>query len=231
MSDVRSRPFPIQIPRWKPSGPNYTGPTMLPWSLMLPHEAQAMRNHGGQTLDRLAERGGLGPSEAVAVLCDREWCRLDLDESSRQLANLLVTHDDATAELRQLQARHFEERNHYRERAHTAEALAAARGTDLARVCMTRDRLSAAAQLALDFHSGAPWTERRRESWRRGIAAAYGDGGVPPSQSLDATTRALCDAIRAALGCSSPPRCLDCGATFSDDEQGRDALWSHACQS
>lgn len=39
----------------------------LPWEMVKPHERQAQRNHG-QTLARLSERGGLSPSEALAVL-------------------------------------------------------------------------------------------------------------------------------------------------------------------
>ena len=37
-----------------------------------PHEPQALRNHG-QTLAQLAGRGGLGASEAVAILRDVPW--------------------------------------------------------------------------------------------------------------------------------------------------------------
>lgn len=37
------------------------------------HEARAQRNHGGQSLARLNERGGLCPSEAVSVVEDRDW--------------------------------------------------------------------------------------------------------------------------------------------------------------
>jgi hypothetical protein len=33
-----------------------------------PHEAQAQFNHGGQTLERLNERGGLSPYELYAVV-------------------------------------------------------------------------------------------------------------------------------------------------------------------
>lgn len=47
-------------------------PRSLPWSLFEGHERQAQRNHG-QTLERLAERGGLCPKEAIAVLTDRHW--------------------------------------------------------------------------------------------------------------------------------------------------------------
>jgi hypothetical protein len=39
----------------------------IPWSLIEPHERQAERNQS-QTLKRLAERGGLSPCEAVAVI-------------------------------------------------------------------------------------------------------------------------------------------------------------------
>ena len=39
----------------------------VPWSLLAPHEDQAIYNHG-QTLQRLAERGGLGPDEMVCVI-------------------------------------------------------------------------------------------------------------------------------------------------------------------
>lgn len=44
----------------------------IPWDVLAPHEAQAQKNHG-QTLRRLAERGGLSPAEAVAVLDGRDW--------------------------------------------------------------------------------------------------------------------------------------------------------------
>lgn len=43
------------------------GPPSIPWEMIAPHEAQALTNHG-QTLKRLAERGGLSPHEAMLVL-------------------------------------------------------------------------------------------------------------------------------------------------------------------
>lgn len=46
-------------------------PVSVPWDLIAPHEAQAMRNHGNQTLRRLAQRGGLDPVEMYAVLTDQ----------------------------------------------------------------------------------------------------------------------------------------------------------------
>lgn len=42
-------------------------PAAVPWSLVKPHEKQAQANHG-QSLKRLAERGGLSPAELVHLL-------------------------------------------------------------------------------------------------------------------------------------------------------------------
>jgi hypothetical protein len=44
----------------------------IPFAMLVPHEAQALRNHG-QTLERLAQRGGLGVSEAIDILEGRSW--------------------------------------------------------------------------------------------------------------------------------------------------------------
>ena len=49
----------------------------IDWNLIAPHEKQAMENHGGQTLDRLAARGGLSWSEAYAVLTDSKFPHRD----------------------------------------------------------------------------------------------------------------------------------------------------------
>lgn len=63
-----NRRFPIQRPYFD-RGPQRS----IPWDAIAPHEAQAMRNHGGQTLARLAERHGLGPNEALCVMRDQEY--------------------------------------------------------------------------------------------------------------------------------------------------------------
>ena len=44
----------------------------IPWEMIAPHQSRALKNHG-QTLNRLAERGGLEPSEAIAILTDQPW--------------------------------------------------------------------------------------------------------------------------------------------------------------
>lgn len=57
-------------------------PKSIPWALVAKHKAQAERNHG-QTLERLAERGGLDPCELWCVLNDKGWgCNLPGKEES-----------------------------------------------------------------------------------------------------------------------------------------------------
>jgi hypothetical protein len=62
------RTFPI-VKHWSEREERRTS---IPWEMIAPHGRQAFRNHD-QTLERLAERGGLSPGEAVAVLEDRKW--------------------------------------------------------------------------------------------------------------------------------------------------------------
>lgn len=57
----------------------------IPWEMIAPHEAQAKTNHS-QTLMRLAERGGLGACEALAILEDRAWRRMGKGEANAKLA-------------------------------------------------------------------------------------------------------------------------------------------------
>ena|SRR6185369_9425476 len=49
-----------------------TLPRSVPWSLVDPHEPQALKNHN-QTLKRLAERGGLDWSELADVIEGKSW--------------------------------------------------------------------------------------------------------------------------------------------------------------
>ena len=44
----------------------------VPYDMLVPHEAQALKNHT-QTLLRLAERGGLGWGEILAILMGKPW--------------------------------------------------------------------------------------------------------------------------------------------------------------
>jgi len=61
----------------------------IPWSLIAGHERQAQLNHS-QTLRRLEERHGLSPCEALAVIEDRPWARMDPVEAEKKLADLVA---------------------------------------------------------------------------------------------------------------------------------------------
>ncbi|MBZ9939193.1 hypothetical protein LB518_23045 [Mesorhizobium sp. BR1-1-16] len=63
----------------------------IPLAMIAPHEKQAMRNHS-QTLKRLAERGGLGADEAVAVLEDRSYARMHPATANARLMNMTRKH-------------------------------------------------------------------------------------------------------------------------------------------
>lgn len=72
----RWRPFPIlNVSRrsmaWQPRWP-----TAMPWGLLWPHGTQAQANHG-QSLKRLAERGGLDPVEMLKVIEGTPWRTAD----------------------------------------------------------------------------------------------------------------------------------------------------------
>ena len=64
----------------------------IPWDMIAPHEAQALVNHCRQTLKELARRGGLSHCEAIAVLEDRPWHQMDLDQSVEKLAAMVTAH-------------------------------------------------------------------------------------------------------------------------------------------
>lgn len=63
------RQFPIMIDLKGTKGPC---PSWIPWEAIAPYEGQAKVNHD-QTLERLAQRGGLDPVEAFFVMTGRTW--------------------------------------------------------------------------------------------------------------------------------------------------------------
>ena len=71
--------FPILMGSWREY--RLDCPRTVPWEMLVAHEEQAMKNHGGQTLARLAERGGLCCSELMSVLEDRPWHSMDAVEA------------------------------------------------------------------------------------------------------------------------------------------------------
>jgi hypothetical protein len=78
--------FEVQMPRVG----NMRKSLFLPWEFVRGHDRQAQRNHGGQTLGRLSERGGLSADEVCAVLENREWRRLDQAVAEARIAELLA---------------------------------------------------------------------------------------------------------------------------------------------
>lgn len=72
------------------------GPS-IPWSVIAPWDDQARRNHGSQSLERLAQRGGLGPSEAVAVLLGQRWTP---DHEVRAKERLLLLVEERRCNVR-----------------------------------------------------------------------------------------------------------------------------------
>ena len=61
----------------------------VPFALLAPHEAQAQRNHG-QTLERLAQRGGLDAGEALDIIAGRRWGTTRASLSAEQALILKV---------------------------------------------------------------------------------------------------------------------------------------------
>jgi hypothetical protein len=86
VAQLKQRRFPIQ------DGPS------VPWSLVVPYEGQAFTNHD-QSLERLAQRGGLGVGELWCVVHGKRW----REASSKAVAEAwlrgwLHEHESAAAE-------------------------------------------------------------------------------------------------------------------------------------
>ena len=65
--------------------------TWVPWRMIAPHEAQARKNHG-QSLKRLAERGGLSVCECLNVLEGREWTPMSAHTARHDLMAWVEVH-------------------------------------------------------------------------------------------------------------------------------------------
>jgi hypothetical protein len=63
-------------------------PKSVPWSFMEGHAEQAMENHS-QTLERLAERGGLSPLEMYLVVSNKSWSERDFETNEAALSWLI----------------------------------------------------------------------------------------------------------------------------------------------
>jgi len=68
---------------YEPPQPDW--PLSVPMAMLEPHRKQAQINHQ-QTIERLAQRGGLSPLELLAVLEDRPWKKMDKADAMREVA-------------------------------------------------------------------------------------------------------------------------------------------------
>ena len=64
----------------------------IPWESIAPHEEQALRNHG-QSLEKLASRGGLSWCEALAVLRDSKFIAMPEEEAKEKVWALLPNEE------------------------------------------------------------------------------------------------------------------------------------------
>jgi hypothetical protein len=60
----------------------------IPWAAIAPFEKQAFENHS-QTLERLAQRGGLGPNEAACIIMGKSVFREPIRSKSYWRAVLM----------------------------------------------------------------------------------------------------------------------------------------------
>ncbi len=69
-------------------------PRSVPWDLLEPHREQARHNHD-QTLERLAQRGGLSPGEMICVIEGKRWGDVPDDNAAVERLQRLVTDFEA----------------------------------------------------------------------------------------------------------------------------------------
>jgi hypothetical protein len=84
---MNTKPFPI-MSQWSTAKHLSLDGFGIPWEMIQPHERQALKNHCGQNLEKLASRCGLSPCEAIAILEDREWERMDTEFAYNKLCKM-----------------------------------------------------------------------------------------------------------------------------------------------
>ena len=85
--------FPIQQefnrPKWdRHEGYEDISPMFIPWEMIAPHGKQSQINHQ-QSLREIAQRGGFGRCEAIAVLEDRAWTEIDVETADKKLKEMV----------------------------------------------------------------------------------------------------------------------------------------------
>lgn len=61
----------------------------VPWELLDACTVRIRANHG-QSIERLAERGGLDPAELCAILEDRNYAPMPFEKANKRLASLII---------------------------------------------------------------------------------------------------------------------------------------------
>lgn len=87
-------PSPSDVTRLVAAG--IAQPKGVPWDMLAPHAERMAKNHGGQSMETIADRGGLDAGELVAVL--RDW--------SFQLMKVEASYLQLNAELQAWRAGH-----------------------------------------------------------------------------------------------------------------------------
>jgi hypothetical protein len=76
----------------------YNCPRSVPWEFVAPHEDQALVNHR-QSLERLAERGGLDPLELLCVLDGKHWREIGLGSKRATVSQVKSAIDEIVRRL------------------------------------------------------------------------------------------------------------------------------------
>ena len=61
----------------------------IPLEMIVPHECQCKINHQ-QSLERIAQRGGFSRCEAIAVIEDRPWTSIPVEQADKQLKEMVA---------------------------------------------------------------------------------------------------------------------------------------------
>lgn len=125
-------------------------PTRVPWAFVAPHEGWALKNHD-QTLQRLAERGGLSPCEIVAILEGRKWRQMPEAEATARLRELLLAWECEQAKI--AGADHAVERqraDHWQAKARRLGELLRVRREQMWEIFVARNNSAKARLLAED---------------------------------------------------------------------------------
>lgn len=67
----------------------------IPWGLIAIHDDRAKENHCGQNLERLAQRGGLGMVEAIAVIENKPLKGMSMSQETalNRLSELIAAYE------------------------------------------------------------------------------------------------------------------------------------------